>query len=397
MFLSTVIGLTLAAAAFANSVVNVTRTTNPAVALAMPFSDAIALAASADQRVTADPRALLEKDVELAARRSLVGQAANPRALRLLGYVLAEHGDQVSGRRLIRLAERASRREVSAQFWLIEDCVSRSNVSCALEHYDVAMRTQPDVRRVLFPVLTQAMSEPEVRRTLAGYMRGDPSWLYDFVNYATATLTEPWWLSTTLTKAGGLPKDSIYRPLETNLLGQLVAKNEFDAARKYADSLSSGAIGKAGTLGFTALTIEQRFAPLTWQLKSTPTTSVTFEDADDKNGFTLHIVAGTGDRLTVLSRLLFLTPGTYQMNVGQLEGEISPDSTLTWMLRCAVPAERRLNWSAALKEGRSAAFVVPAGCPAIMLDLNVSSGSAQEGLDIRVSKINLYAVPPNAP
>ncbi len=386
------ITLAMAGAAFANAIVNVTRTINPALALAMPYTDAVALAASADQQVTADPSKLKLPVVGQFARNSLIGQALNPRALRLLGYVAGEKGDVALAGRLIRLSERASRREVSAQFWLIEDCVGRGDVSCSIEHYDIAMRTEPTTRPLLIPVLAGALDEPEVRRALALRLRPNPQWQYDFVHQATASLKQPSQLSETLIAAGGLPGDPVYRQLETDLLGKLVANNEFAEAHRYLTFLSGDAAKDFAVAGFNPSSVDPRFSPLSWQTISTSNASAEFERTDGRQAFALHLLVGASERATVARRIVFLAPGIYRLSDRQTGQPLTRDSVLTWSLSCAATSDRRIFWSASTLRSRSDISITDAACPAYMLELNAAAGSGSEGLDVTVTDLNLRRI-----
>ncbi len=162
----------------------------------------LALSRKADELFAAkqDPATLAK--VEAMAKQSLRGGALNPVAIRLLGYVADARGDQKKAREFMLLSQKVSRRDFGTQLWLIEDAVKRNDKKQALYHYDIAMRTTPSSFPLLFPTLTGALDDPEVRAGLAPYVKAAPEWLLSFLPHAIGTSENPSYLVDVLLKAG---------------------------------------------------------------------------------------------------------------------------------------------------------------------------------------------------
>jgi len=91
------------------------------------------------------------------AREALSRDVTVVAAWRTLGLELETEGRRGDAERLIRFAERLSRRDLPTQLWLIEANVARNDIEGALAHYNIALRTSQAAADVLFPILVQAI------------------------------------------------------------------------------------------------------------------------------------------------------------------------------------------------------------------------------------------------
>ncbi len=158
----------LAWLSFIHAVASITWRQNPDTALYYVPDHPLALSRKADELFAQrqDPATLAK--VEAMAKQSLRGGALNPVAIRLLGYVADARGDTKKARHLMLLSQKVSRRDLGTQLWLIEDAVARDDKRAALNHYDIAMRATPSSFPILFPTLTGALGDPDVRIKVYG-------------------------------------------------------------------------------------------------------------------------------------------------------------------------------------------------------------------------------------
>jgi hypothetical protein len=256
----------LAWLSFIHAVANITWDRNPDVALRYVPDHPLALSRKADDMFAEkqDPATLAK--VEAMAKQSLRGGALNPVAIRLLGYVADVRGDAKKARELMLLSHKVSRRDFGTQLWLIEDAVARGDKKQALYHYDIAMRTTPSSFPILFPTLTGALSDPEVRVALAPIVRQAPIWLPSYLSEAINTVENPANLADVLVKAGGLPEEEVYQNLSNALLGQLAAKNKFPAFRQYYLTLNGSKPAAFQSAALTKDTVNVRYPALGWQV-----------------------------------------------------------------------------------------------------------------------------------
>ena len=255
---------------FIHAVANVTWQQNPDMALRFVPDHPLALSRKADELFAEkqDPATLAK--VEAMAKESLRGGALNPVAIRLLGYVADVRGDRKKARELMLLSQKVSRRDFATQLWLIEDAVARNDKKQALFHYDIAMRTTPSSHAILFPTLTGALADPDVRRGLAPYIRQAPEWAPAFLSAAILSDGNPANVADLLVKAGRLPDREVYRSISNQLLLQLASKDKLPAFRQYYLSLPGTRAATLTSAALNADTVNLRYPAGGWQLGGNP-------------------------------------------------------------------------------------------------------------------------------
>lgn len=389
---------TLAWFSFIHAVANITWQQNPDMALRFVPDHPLALSRKADELFAAkqDPATLAK--VEAMAKQSLRGGALNPVAIRLLGYVADSRGDQKKARELMLLSQKVSRRDFGTQLWLIEDAVKRNDKKQALYHYDIAMRTTPSSFPLLFPTLTGALDDPEVRAGLAPYVKAAPEWLLPFLPHAIGTSENPSYLADVLLKAGPLPDRPEYREQSNYLLSTLANKGQFSAFQRYYSSLPSVRSKALQTAALNKDTINLRYPAAGWQLTENSVIGGAFSEPDKSGAFTLSAFAGSGERGDLMRKFLFLKPGTYRF-VAQYEAQSSaPDSEIRWDLFCASQKGKVSKWftSRAVKTGRSGdvqSFTLGADCPHQLLQLQLAGGSGQLGAEFVLRSVDIVRAP----
>jgi hypothetical protein len=379
--------VTLVGAGYAalHAVTNATRASNPEFALQLVGSDPVALALKADVLLAASPTKANAQTINRLARQSLLKQAVNPRALRILGYHADLERRPADALAMTSLAAQLSRRDAGAQIWLIEKRAAANDVKATLVHYDIALRTSLASRELLFPILATALSDPAIQSAFVPYVKRAPEWLAPFLGKAIWGGGDPSSLANVIIRAGGLPQAQNYRELEYQLLGRLIGKARFVDARRYFLTLP-GANGRAAeTAGFDASTINPQFAPIAWELSSDAKVAVGFLE-----GNRLHVAANSGTRLVVARKLLFLKPGRRILSSAVEWIAFPSDGEATWRLMCEDAGKLRLIWSAPLRGLSSAAPIdIPGNCTVQFLDLAVAGGSAQTGVEFILDRISL--------
>jgi hypothetical protein len=296
----------LAWLSFIHAAANITWQQNPDTALYYVPDHPLALSRKADELFAQkqDPATLAK--VEAMAKQSLRGGALNPVAIRLLGYVADARGDTKKARDLMLLSQKVSRRDLGTQLWLIEDAVARNDKRAALNHYDIAMRATPSSFPILFPTLTGALGDPDVRIALAPIVQQAPVWLPAYLGDAINGIENPANLADVLVKAGRLPDEENYRNISNALLGQLAAKNKFPAFRQYYLSLKGGNKAAFQSASLTGETVNLAHPAAGWQAIENVGVGGVFSQPDARGRFSLSAFAGSGQRGEVMRKLLFL-------------------------------------------------------------------------------------------
>src|SRR5207253_5880264 len=117
------------------------------------------------------------------AARALQRNPTLPVAARILAMHAAVRGDQRQTAQLFEYSERMSRRDIPTQFWLLERRVSANDVGGALSHFGIALQVAPSTQDVLFPVLSGALAQPNLREPIAGLVHRGDAWRSDFLYY----------------------------------------------------------------------------------------------------------------------------------------------------------------------------------------------------------------------
>jgi hypothetical protein len=112
-------------------------------------------------------------------------------AVTTLGTLAQLRGDLPKARRWMQYSERLSRRDLTTQLWLIEDAVGREDIAGALHHYDIALRVKRGASDLLFPVLTQASTDPEIAPKLVQTLSAKPVWGEQFIAFAASKTPTP--------------------------------------------------------------------------------------------------------------------------------------------------------------------------------------------------------------
>lgn len=380
--------------AFNHAVANIVWQRNPDMALRFVPDHPLALSRKADElfEQKQDPATLAK--VEAMAKQSLRGGALNPVAIRLLGYVADVRGDQNKARELMLLSHKVSRRDFGTQLWLIEDAVARNDKRKALYHYDIALRTTPASFPLLFPTLSSALADPEVRTLLAPYFKATPNWLAAFLGDALGSRDNPANIAETIMKAGGLPDDETYVEISNRLLTTLAGKSNFASFRQYYLSLPKASPATLESAGLNPATVNLRFRPAGWQLAESSAIGGSFAPFDGNRRTSLLAYASSGERGVLMQKYLFLKPGNYRFSASYEAQATAPDSEIRWELQCLSTNIGPPKWvtNSTARKGASTdvqEFSLGSDCPYQNLVLNLAGGSSQLGAEFTLRSVEI--------
>lgn len=383
-------GVCLAIASVINSIANRWQIIRPQYALQWRPDDGTALAMSADLRnankslSAADAPALAD-----VARRSLMDAPLNAAAIRQLAVAEGLAKQEPATARLLALARRISRRDFGTSWLLIDQSLSTGNLQLMMRSFDEALLTNSVAPDLLYPALSAALFDPEVRSALRVYLRNGAVWMPGFLRYAASADTEEAGLF--VREAGGLPRAAAYAGISEQILSNLVRSGAFGAAARFLRETPDPAYRAVSTFGIEAKTLDPALGPFAWQFSEQPELTMRY---DGNQGLSLRVEAGRGG--VVLSRIFLLKPGTYRLSRRQA-GSASQETRLQWRLTCldeghngrsppfitSIPAPNDQNVET---------FIVPVGCPAQRIDLAVESFAISGAADLAVEGIFLRAV-----
>lgn len=387
-----ILGIVGAWCAFALALSGATRTKNPQAALLVMPNESTALAASADSIFSLAPLKP-SQEVRTKAIAALGQQAINAKAIRLLGYYFDAEGDSKKAERFIRLAAKLSRREVGAQLWLIEKSARSDDIPQTLAHYDIALRTTPIVKQVLFPRLLAALEVEGIRNALKPYISGKGEWANDFLVYATENGKDLRTLVDITVESGGLRNKKIAKIQELALLSRLVVEGYFGEARRLYLEMPGASKKRLEDVGFATSDRDGRYGPLGWKMIDDPDAGGGFSILTGAKQVSLSVFANAATTRPVASKLIFLAKGRYKLVVQLAEFDDGNQGYLRWQLRCPTSQSKVPVWSLdSTDKATEGIFTIGASCPVQYLDLIASGGEGQTGLEATIASVSVVRV-----
>lgn len=370
----------------ATTVAAVLRQASPETALAWWGANAEAHSLMAAQILqgppSAGPRpAQLDRaraEAELALRREPVNVGAS----RTLALIAGLSGDQRKADRLLAYAEALSRRDLATEIMLIERKVQANDIPGALEHYDRALRTSPESRDLLLPILVGASADPAIARPIARLLARRPTWRVSFAELLTTQSQAPRTMAYLMLGLHLDPQDEReHAALELGLRRLGEAGDYQDAWNVYAQARARAAGARGGIRNgdFEADTFG--LTPFDWSFVDEPELAAIRQAGDEAQlGFVLSLVSENGRNGEVARQMLLLAPGAYRLSalVGNVTGDALSRPLLS--LSCATggrAALGQLEFPVAAPTGvpLEGHIQVPAsGCAAQWLTISLRSG-----------------------
>ena len=324
------------------------------------------------------------------ARGALRSDATAVAAVSTLGIIAQLRNDSALAGRRFGYAERLSRRNLAAQLWAIEDNVAKENIAGALHHYDLALRATPASADILFPVLSSAISDPEVRKSLTAILRSKPNWVGNLTKHLSINGPEPVATSQLFID---LMRADVSIPTADNaaLIQSLVKHGDLEVAWQYYSILRPASVRDA--LRDPHFTREVANASLfDWQVGTAPGVSAYTQAKGSVGTLQFTVESATGG--VIVQQMQMLPTGRYTL-LWASEGIQNPvSSSLKWILTCDDGRELgRYSFADSVVKGKfhSALFDVPSSCRAQVLALHVDANDGQVELNGALDEV--YLVP----
>ncbi|MBD8548174.1 hypothetical protein [Sphingomonas sp. CFBP 8760] len=316
------------------------------------------------------------------AVQALRAQPLNPVALRMLAIWAAGHGYLRRADRLAGLSEKVSRRDLSNQLFMIERAVSRGDVAATLAHYDMALRTSPNSKQLLFPILSAAIADPTIRQDLVPYVRHGAPWIGGFLFNA---LDMPGGASSAaelLLASGRKNNVALLIDLAPGLLTHLVGSGDFPLAERLFLALPKADAAMLADPSFTMRTTDPVYGPFGWRAIESADASIAFEPAEGgrRRLYVSARLGAVGDQI-LLQRTLHLPPGNY-LFVQQPEAKTGENS-ITWRVTCLKAGDSSAPiWTS----GNDSPLRIVPTCGWQRLELLVGSDRS-DAVDARIDRI----------
>ncbi len=294
--------------------------------------------------------------------------------------------------RLFSYAERLSRRDLATQLWAIENAIARNNVPDALRHYDVALRTTAKASVLLFPILSEAITAPEIRTALVTTLAQQPPWAGDFIGYSATAGSQPQ-ATAQLFAALQRSRVSVAPAARSQLVNTLVGRNAYDAAwAVYAAGHPGSDRQRSRDADFAANVA----TPAVFDWIPVGGSGITTSIQRSGTGGLFDFATGPNVAGVLLQQVQLLPPGAYRLD-GRSSGVDQPATSLPyWTLRCQVDGRElgrvSLPNSAKQNGNFTGSFIVPSGCGAQLLALAALPTDALAGVSGQIVRVALRPI-----
>jgi hypothetical protein len=297
-------------------------------------------------------------------------------------------GDLKHARHLLEYAQRMSRRELSIQLLMIEDAVARDDVGAAVLHYDTALRTNDEAVDLLFPILSAAITDMQIRRVLFIRLLSKPPWTESFLNYVADKQQDS---EATGTLLVALSRQGIRVPEIAWALNidKLVSAGKYDAAwlafSQVRPKVNRVLVRDSGF----QLKIESPL-PFDWIISNDG--NITSSRGSD--GLNFSISAGASGQIAQQTQLLPI--GIYVLSGRAILSSTGSESFPYWTLTCSSGRELTRISPTKRNSGElvyNAEFAVPNDCPIQTLKFVIPVVKDNEGISGTVSTVQFTAKP----
>lgn len=386
------IALVLGYASITQSLALSLAKTNAEQAHALAPSDGRVAGELAERLATRNTDAAPRARAKRLAKEALANEPLAASALVALALTTQLEGDTTEARRLFRHSDALTRRELGTRLWLIEDAVGRNDVPGVLRQYDIALRTSKAAPDLLFPVLSEAITDPAIVSALAKTLAAPAPWGDAFINDVAQSTKHPVAVASLFQQ---LSKRAVtVSPFaQSALVNTLVAKGSFAAGWDYYRSLRPQA---RRTISRDADFSAQLEAPSVFDwvpVMNDAGVTTSLQRTAEGGLFDFFVPATVGG--VVLQQVQVLAPGRYRLD-GVSSG-IDQDRAARpyWQLACLSGRElgRIPLPNSSEKSGRfSGTFAFNGECPAQVLRLVTQPSSAIGGTTGQITHAQLRLI-----
>ena len=298
----------------------------------------------------------------------------NARAIRSLGFAIANTGDYATSKALVVSSLRFSKRDLPTLLWLIEERSAANDVTGTLRLYDYALRARPDSEKMLVPILVAASADPALEAPIARIIRPRSAWTdkfwFRFVqldplpNNVVSFMRKIW-------RGEGSISDAIF----PSIISNLARKKRFDEAYELfqigytKNEKNDSDIGR-----FDASQYDLSFE---WQYRADGQSY-----AQGSENKTLYVQAEPFSGSVVAKRLVHLNRGPIRI-AAIVDFEKIVDRDLRVVMRCASNNHPILDFFVPAKKSRqngSGTGIIDNQCTYQWIEILVTIGNSREKL-----------------
>jgi hypothetical protein len=357
-------------------------TSDPNGGLHLAPWEPVALDELAERQLTSNSGEL--SSVEDLARRALVSDPLDSRALSLLGLVAERKGDLARAETLMSLAAARSWRNPTPHVWLFAQAIRRGKFEEALVQADGLLRVDPRYSTTIFPILTLFGADPGGLAALEGALAANPPWRGSFlgeavVNGANDRLMTHLYQS--LIRSSQSPTAAEMKPY----LNRLTEMGRFEEAYRHWRATSSPTETPVRYPYNANFEAPLDGLPFNWVFDSILGAEIQISEAPDRgNSRAMRVqFSGARARFGRVGQLLMLAPGSYDLDLAVKASSLRTERGPVWQISCAEsrfmlaetnPVTGTTPWT-----DLNVKFSVPSsGCNAQWLQLIIPARTASE-------------------
>ena len=331
----------------------------------------------ATARVLAGPDVDVTKpDVRRLSARALDRDVTNSLAVEFVALGADRAGDHDRAARLFHLSDRISRRSLPTRLWLIQASVDRGDVPGALRDFDIALRTSTDAPKLLFPVLSRASTEPSLAPALARLLDRPSDWRLPFLHDAITDYGGAAGIAAValrMRERGWLVANHV----DDTLVGQLIVEERYAEARVVQDAFHQTAESASLVRDPAFADIRARY-PFGWQIEDQGEIGARRGKANGRP--VLAYQSQSGGSGPVATQLLILPSGRYRLTTRTATPAEDGTAPPFWTLTCAGENGQQIALLDEPPTGNASLdFIVPSGCGAQWLGLNLRGSDRPDG------------------
>jgi hypothetical protein len=322
--------------------------------------------------------------VEDLARRALLSDPLDSRALSLLGLVAERKGDLARAEALMSLAAARSWRNPVPHVWLFAQAIRRGKFDEALAQSDGLLRVYPQYEATMFPVLTVFGTDPGALTALEEALAANPPWRRSFLASSIVTgandrlMTR---LYQSLIHSRQSPTADEMKPY----LDRLILVGRFEEAYQDWRATSSPAETPVRYPYNGNFEVPLDGLPFNWVFDVISGAEIQVTEAPDRgNSHALRVqFSGARARFGRVGQLLMLAPGSYDLELAVKSSSLRTERGPVWQISCAEsrvllaetkPVTGTTSWT-----DLKIKFTVPSsGCNAQWLQLIIPARTASE-------------------
>lgn len=383
-----VLAISLGGISIANSLAEVVKENDPARAHVLaPGNGKITALLAEKQLGDASGRSAPSVTAQLATLAVRQDPTA-VQAVAALGLHAMMRHDPTMAKRLFTYSQYLSRRDLQTQIWAIEDAVTQGDVAGALRHYDIALRTSKRAPDILFPILSNAIADTDVRTGLVAILAKKPGWSLQFINYLANSSGSPEVSAKFLVQLqnAGIkaPEDAV-----AATINGLLAKQAFEIAWRFYASVRPG-VDRRRSRNPQFLSDVATPSQFDWTPVNDAGVNTSIQRDGNHGIFEFSVPPSVGG--TLLTQLQMLPSGKYDLKGYTTGIDQNRQSLPYWVITCRGGRElgRVEVPNSALAGGAfTGHFQVPADCPVQILAFVARASDGVAGSTGQVNRVQL--------